>query len=1300
MEAVVVPNFSAIGQRIDLFFSFATHLIRLNQHTVAVQIGGSVFEPPVAADFHAEAVSLAEPITQQGKISGEFLLNVIDMNRIVAVATDRGNNIHRIGEPTRIGGIELHERSVFRLGGKVGRGIPNIAVIRLVGTAVCRIIDIEILVHANRQGVGEVNRRYGITGYTDSIEVAAIQIVYATVENIGARGVENTVPYKDRTVGNRQRVDTRSRDGRKQIACTVYRIEGTRFGYHAVGEAYAFRTADNPVCQIAFKLVILAMRNREEHTVDHIATEFIRYFLHQPDTFGLLVGFTQYIGGMRGIGIDEMTVATGNPMRRAADSRIGSQDKVGVVVNRIVHTGFRTDRPQQDAGLFAHQRTVPGAEVLAERPNAEHFVSGKVLGGVVQVFVFRAGNRRGRIGFVRRHIPLQIGFFNIVTFGHTEYFGMHIDHHIAVFVGTSRIDLRRDNHFERIGGEYHQGGHTLVADTVGSARQTGFNPAYDIVVGTVLRGLLPDIDNIEYRRIERHGIALFIARGGEESVHIPTVLRIGSAVGNIGFYLVFAVGTDRIQFQAQIHPHIGLRNRNHGKYTRFYRTVDRIVAFGGIHIQDSINLATDGQVFKGYRIAPLNKSTVQIPFDIPIVAAVGEYRAGIGNGGKQTGGFTHADTQGIIVDMAVRLNVDTGFLGLFHHNGIHNRVLAHPQADSVILNDYRNFIGRCRGEVGTLQSQTVEVVARLPESATTVPDKVHIGLVVRFNTGNRRELASPASCIGQTEVVFHKVNRTAVSYLNRGAVGTELTTVSIGKHHLNRRVVAVGNHHTDGVGSMARIPEHCRTRRFGYPQGGRIIAANRQRVLHQLRIGRTNAAYHRYAQRSVAETVGMRRYGIGSRCLYRRKEADGIGGVVVPSVGSGTGNPDTHRVAQAERIGSGHIDRSRNGLRLAGIIGIAASRVGSRTVVVGKNHHIHTVAVLHVIASVRGLVVEGGHAYAVMIPTVLRRIAVFGVIGSIKRIGEAAEQGVIHTDAYLAFDRFGYGNIYVEYYRIDGHRTGRQRQRGVVGINHRCYQRAVRQLTQILDKRIIGRHKRTVHIPIHRRRGTEIRAIYKCLNILLFANLRNRQFSGGNHGTYTQYRIAIAIGVQLNAIYALTGLGINIVNAVGGVIVLPQITVCTRSHKFDAVELHQVGIDNRFNRTAYRRCPAACQHRRAAYRIGGGTIHGGVNHYINAVSRLNVHAGIRRFSIYGIHMNTIVEPLVLRIVAVGGVVRSRKGIAGRTEERIGNRNLDIGFDGVFELNGIFNHHRIQYGTSRIVNRINHGANLAAVGHHA
>ncbi len=440
----------------------------------------------------------------------------------------------------------------------------------------------------------------------------------------------------------------------------------------------------------------------------------------------------------------------------------------------------------------------------------------------------------------------------------------------------------------------------------------------------------------------------------------------------------------------------------------------------------------------------------------------------------------------------------------------------------------------------------------------------------------------------------------------------------------------------------------------------------------------------------------MSRYTISGRRLDGRKDTCAIGGIIVPSIGISSGNLHTQGVAQAKRIGSGNIDGSRNDLTLASIVVVAANRIGSRTVVAGKDYHTNAVAVLHVIACIRCHAVGGSHEHAVVIPAVLRRIAVFGIIGGLKRVGEATEEGVFHTDAYLALDGFGYGSIYVKYNRINGGRTGRQHQSGVVGINHRRNERAVFPFAEILDKGIGRSHKRVVHIPVYIRRNTEVRPRYKRIHILFFANRRNGEAGGGYHGTYAQYRIAIAIGVQLNAIYALTALGVNMVNAAGGVIVLPQIAVRAGSHELDAVELHQAGVGYRLNRTAYRRSPMSRQNRRAAHRIGGRTIHGGVNHHINAVSRLDVHAGIRGFSVSGIHANAIVEPLVLRIIAVSDIVRGRKGIAGRTEERIGNRNLDIGRDSLFKLNGIFYHKRINDGTHRVVNRVNHGANLASL----
>ena len=59
------------------------------------------------------------------------------------------------------------------------------------------------------------------------------------------------------------------------------------------------------------------------------------------------------------------------------------------------------------------------------------------------------------------------------------------------------------------------------------------------------------------------------------------------------------------------------------------------------------------------RIAYMNHLIVEEPFDIPLVASIGCHGSGVGGGGEHTGVFTYAYTQGIALNGAVRLDIDT-----------------------------------------------------------------------------------------------------------------------------------------------------------------------------------------------------------------------------------------------------------------------------------------------------------------------------------------------------------------------------------------------------------------------------------------------------------------------------------------------------------------------------------------------------------------------------------------------------------------------------------------------------------------
>ncbi len=714
-----------------------------------------------------------------------------------------------------------------------------------------------------------------------------------------------------------------------------------------------------------------------------------------------------------------------------------------------------------------------------------------------------------------------------------------------------------------------------------------------------------------------------------------------------------------------------------------------------------MDLASDSQIIECHRITTLNEHAILVPFDIPVVAAVGKYRTGIGHGGEQTRGIAYADTQGVIVEIAVGLDIDTGLLGLFHHDGVDKRILTHAQAIPVVLQDDRNHVRRRRGEVGTFQCQAVQIISGSPVGTAPVPCEVHVGLVVGLDAGNSRETASPAYRVGQSEIVHDKVDGAAVPCMHHHAVGAEPATVGIGKRGIEHGILLViGQYDTNRVGRLAEIPKHARAGAPRHPKVDRVAAANRHFGRNELGSGGTQATYHRNVDRRVAITVGMCRHVVPGRSFRGHERTNRIGRSVVPSVKGRPGSGHGQTVAQAKRIEGEYIDAGGNDIAFTGMISRAAGGIGSRAIVMGEYHDIDAVAVFHVSADIGSLAVGRSHQQAVMVPSVLRRVAVCGVVNGRELVLVAAEQRIVHFDDKVGTDGICHQGIAFQHERIDRDRTRGQTRRAIIGINHRRHGRAVGQLAQILDKDIMQGNQVAVNIPVHMRSRSQIRSGNAGLDVLQRANRQDFQRSRGNDRTYAQYRVAIAVGMQFDTMDGLAAIGRDDMDAVGGMVVLPQVALGTVRLKPQAVALDQGSIHHGLDPTVDRLTPLTGDYGRATRGIRSRTTVGGRYHHIHAVTSLDIRADVGILSVHGIHMDTVVEPCITRVIAVCGVIMRLERIAFRTEKRIGDFDPEVGRDGIRHLDGVLHDHRIHDGTQRIVNRINHRTDLGTARQYA
>ena len=542
-----------------------------------------------------------------------------------------------------------------------------------------------------------IERQYG---NVDSVGIRTTVAVGRTMQHQRAGRIHHTAPREGQVVARGQGIET-VRAGRQRyqgILRPFHRIYRRRLGFEVIGDSHRQIVADGHVGNIGMPIVIFAMRNEEVHTVDGRATEGIGYGENQPYAVALLVFFSQHVQRMDGVGIAEHTVATGYPVRFAADSGIGIKPVIGIVIDTVVLTGIGNDGTEHDMRRIAHQFAVPGTTILAERHHAELILIGDVVADVAEVFLVVTHQR------LAVAVPLQVGFLAVEAAGPAGNGGLQYHFDVAVRIRAGRIDFGTDGYMERIGGEYHQGG-GIVTNRILGARQAGGNPADNVVVAAAFLRLL-DIDKIQVGSIERRGIAVLVSYGYQMSVHIPMVDRIGAAVLDAGHHTVILVGANRIHMQIQFNLNLGNRNGNHRKYTRPNGIVLCVAVFGGIHKQTGLNMAAHRQIaaLESYRIGNAYQDAVFVPFDIPVVAAVFKYGARFGNGGEQTGGFTHADTDRIAVDGAVRLDVDTRFARLDHHHGIDKRVLSVETAQTIILQHHFKDVRRAGSKVGTLEA--------------------------------------------------------------------------------------------------------------------------------------------------------------------------------------------------------------------------------------------------------------------------------------------------------------------------------------------------------------------------------------------------------------------------------------------------------------------------------------------------------------------------------------------------------------------------------------------------------------------
>ncbi len=430
-----------------------------------------------------------------------------------------------------------------------------------------------------------------------SVGIRTTITVGRTGQYKGTGRIHHTSPRESQVVALGQRIGSvrAGRQGHQSIIRFFYGIYRTGLGFKMVDYLYGLVVADGYIGNIGKPTVILTVRNEEEHAVKSRTSEGVGHFKNQPYAVALLVFFTQLIQRMDRVGIDEQTVATGNPVRFATDGGIGIEPVIGIVVDTVVLAGIRNNGTEHHMRRITYQGTVPCTTIPAERHHAELVLIGDVFADIPEILL---GVTEQRLAIA---VPLQVRFFHIEGNCPAGNGGFQYHFYVTVEIRASRINFGTDGYLKRIGGEYHQGGGIIVAYRIIGTRQAGFNPTDNIVVAAIL--LLLDVDKIQIRHVERYRITAIIHRGYQGTVYIPVVNRIGSTVGYIGDDAVILVGANRIHFQVKVNLNLGYGNGSHREFTRPNGRILRIAVFGLIHIQESLDMAAHRQVaFEGYGI--------------------------------------------------------------------------------------------------------------------------------------------------------------------------------------------------------------------------------------------------------------------------------------------------------------------------------------------------------------------------------------------------------------------------------------------------------------------------------------------------------------------------------------------------------------------------------------------------------------------------------------------------------------------------------------------------------------------------
>ncbi len=491
------------------------------------------------------------------------------------------------------------------------------------------------------------------------------------------------------------------------------------------------------------------------------------------------------------------------------------------------------------------------------------------------------------------------------------------------------------------------------------------------------------------------------------------------------------------------------------------------------------------------------------------MATVFKYRSCFGNGGEQTGGLTHADTDCIAIDSTVRLDVDSRVARLDHHDGINKRVLPVETAPTVVLQHHFNDVRSAGSKVSPLEViQNVPVVSGMtqPEFIVDIPCVVDAVFVGRRYIRHRRESFPPADGIGQMQSIFGKINRTVIVDIQKDFIRTERTAVGIHESGLNLDLMLMRHHgQPEDSAGIARAPKYMHAGIYISHDMRRIITANGHLRLNQMRIGGTFAADHIHIDYRIAVMVGMNGQSIFPVYIGGDKVAVRTRSAITPSIGCSTLSRYAQGIAQTDAGIGIDIERACHGGSPMDIQYRTLCRLGDRTHIVGENSHIHAVAFVPR-AAVGLASIRSGDMVAVVVPLVARVIGVTAVEHRRKRTLRTAEERIGGLNPQIGFDGRIHLGVSGKYYGI------KYRTQGIVErVNHRLNRIAVKKSAQIFADQTVLLNQYIVHIPVDvSGNGINALSAYRSGKVITTASARQIQngFGYRQRVVVESYRIA------------------------------------------------------------------------------------------------------------------------------------------------------------------------------------------------